>query len=206
MTRLSRALPNFALAAHRHSGRLLLLLSLFRPSLPRLAAALTAGALGALLLTGTAHAQVLVNSTVTTNGSLYNYSYSVTNLTGFDVLVVNLNGLPQVEGAITNLTAPTGFKFQTPYDYNVGITSFLADSADFTPGDTIGGFSFTSAFAPSTVTFDTVGFGDPTTGTTLAPTAAPVPEASTLVSLGAGLLLLTAFTAVRRRRISLARS
>lgn len=166
-----------------------------------------AGALGALLLAGTARAQVLVTPTVTTNGSLFNYSYSVTNLTTDDLLVVNLNGLPQVAGAITNLTAPTGFIF-APYDPGVGIASFLADTNDFTPGSVIGGFSFTSTYAPSTVTFDTVGFGDPQTGTTLGPVAAaaPVPEASTLVSLGAGLLLLTAFTAVRRRRTSLARS
>jgi len=182
-----------------------------RLRLPRLAAPLTAAAaLGALLLTGTAHAQVLVNSTVTNTGSLFNYSYSVTNLTPFEISVINLNGLPQVDGAITNLTAPTGFQFQ-PYDFNLGIATFLSDSAAFTPSSTVGGFSFSSAFAPSTVTFDTLAL-DPTTGnaitttgTTLAPVA-PVPEASTLVSLGAGLLLLTAFTAVRRRRVALARS
>ena len=166
------------------------------------------GTLGALLLAGTARAQVLVTSTVTSTGSLFNYSYSVTNLTDTDLLVVNMNGLPQVSGAITNLTAPTGFQF-APYDPGVGIASFLADSADFTPGSPIGGFSFSSTFAPSLVTFDTLDLnGNATTGTTLGPvaSAAPVPEASTLISLGAGLLLLTAFTAVRRRRTSLARS
>ncbi len=176
--------------------------------LPRLAAALTAGALGTLLLTGTAHAQVLVNSTVITTGPLFNYSYSVTNLTATDLLVVNLNGLPQVSGAITNLTAPTGFIF-APYDPGVGIASFLADSATFTPGTTFSGFTFSSSFAPSLITFDTLDLdGAATTGTTLGPaaSAAPVPEASTLVSLGSGLLLLTAFTAVRRRRTALARS
>ncbi len=176
-----------------------------RLRLPRIAAPLAAaGALSALLLTGTAHAQVLVTPTVTTAGSLFNYSYSITNLTMADVFVINLNGLPQVDGAITNLTAPTGFQF-APYDPGAGIASFLADTASFTPGSTIDGFSFSSMFAPSTVTFDTVGADGPTTGTTLAPTA-PVPEASTLVSLGAGLLLLTAFTAVRRRRTVLVRS
>ncbi len=175
----------------------------------RIAAPLAAaGALGALLLAGTARAQVLVTPTITSTGSLFNYSYSVTNLTATDLVVVNLNGLPQVSGAITNLTAPTGFQFQ-PYDSGVGIASFLADSATFAPGSVIGGFSFTSAFAPSTVTFDTLDLdGNATTGTTLAPvaSAAPVPEAGTLVSLGAGLLLLTAFTAVRRRRMVPARS
>lgn len=176
----------------------------------RIAAPLAAAAaLGALLLTGPAHAQVLVTPTVTNTGSLFNYSYSVTNLTAFDVFAINLNGLPLMDGAITNLTAPTGFKF-SPYDPRAGIATFLADSANFTPGSTIGGFSFSSAFAPSTVMFDTVGAEDPitgipATGTTLGPVA-PVPEASTLVSLGAGLLLLTAFTAVRRRRTVLARS
>lgn len=179
---------------------------LLRSRARRISAPLVMGALGALLLAGTARAQVLVTPTVTSTGSLFNYSYSVTNLTATDLLVVNLNGLPMVDGAITNLTAPTGFIF-APYDPGVGIASFLADSATFGPGSTVGGFSFTSAFAPSTITFDTLDLnGEMTTGTTLAPTAAPVPEASTLVSLGAGLLLLTAFTAVRRRRMAAARS
>lgn len=173
----------------------------------RIAAPLTAaGALGALLLTGPAHAQVLVTPTVTTAGSLFNYSYSITNLLPADVSIINLNGLPQIDGAITNQVAPNGYQFT--YDSGVGIASFLPDNA-FTSGSTVGGFSFSSAFAPSTVTFDALDIqGNSFTGTTLGPVAssAPVPEASTLVSLGAGLLLLTAFTAVRRRRTVLARS
>ena len=176
-----------------------------RLRLPRLAASLTAAsALGALLLTGTAHAQVLVNSTVTNTGSLFNSSYSITNLLPADVSIINLNGLPQMDGAIFNQVAPDGFLFT--FDPGVGIASFVPDSAAFTSGSTVGGFSFSSAFAPSTINFDALDSqGNAFNGTTQGPVA-PVPEASTLVSLGAGLLLLTAFTAVRRRRMALARS
>ena len=158
-----------------------------------------AGALGALFSAGAARAQVTLMSTVTNTGGLFNYSYSITNLTANDLLVINLNNLPRTTGALTNLKAPTGFQI-TPYDPGVGIESFVADSQSFTPGVTFTGFSFSSLFGPGTVQFDTEDItGSTTSGTTRGPAVAPVPEASTVVSLGAGVLLLT-FCAVRRRR------
>ncbi len=163
-----------------------------------------AGALGALFSAGAARAQVTIVPTVTPNGALFNYSYSVTNSTANDVLIVNLNNLPMVSGALTDLAAPMGF--QTTFDpgnsnSSFGIASFLGD---FTPGSTTTGFSFSSAFGPGTVGFDTLdNNGTPLSGTTqgpsLGPGVAPVPEPSTLISLGAGVLLLT-FCAARRRR------
>lgn len=158
-----------------------------------------AGALGALFSATAAHAQVTVESTVTPVGSLFNYSYSVTNFSATDLFIVNLNNLPRVAGALTNFTAPAGFQIST-YDPGVGIESFLADSQSFTPGVVISGFSFTSAYGPGTVQFDASNFGgDTLTGTTRGPIVPPVPEASTLISVGAGVLLLT-FSVVRRRR------
>ena len=105
--------------------------------------------------------------------------------------------------ALSNFTAPAGFQIgAVPYDSTVGIESFLADSSDFTPGVPISGFSFSSPFAPAMTSFDTIDINfNTTTGTAIGPEIAPaaVPEASTLVSAGAGLLALT-FLAVRRRR------
>ena len=150
-----------------------------------------AGALGALFSAGAARAQVTVVPVVTPNGALFNYSYSVTDFNTTDLAIVNINGLPQVPSAATNLMAPAGF--QISFDPGVGIVSFLGD---FMPGTSVSGFSFDSTFAPGTAAFDAEdNSGLMSNGTTLA----PVPEASTLVSLGAGVLLLT-FCAVRRRR------
>ncbi len=162
-----------------------------------------AGALGALFSAGAARAQVTVVPVVTSAGGVFNYSYTVTNFTADDLFVLNINGLPQVAGAATNLTAPAGFQITfDPGNANSpsGIVSFLGD---FAPGSVNSGFSFSSAFGPGAVAFDTEGSNlnstaggtDTFNGTTLA----PVPEASTTVSLGAGVLLLT-FCAVRRRR------
>ena len=172
----------------------------------RLAAPLAAaGALGILLAAGSARAQVFVTSTATFTGSAFHYAYTVTNVSPDDLFVVNLNGLPAVQGALFNFSAPDGFTMTSPYDYNVGIESFEANSS-FTSGSTTSGFSFDSTFAPSTVAFDTVsGAATPYTGTTLGPAGAPVPEASTLVSLGMGLSVL-AFAIVRRRRAAAAHS
>ncbi len=158
-----------------------------------------AGALGILLSAGAARAQVFVSSAATFTGSAYHYSYTVTNTSADDLFVINLNGLPLVPGALSNFSAPAGYEIQSPYDSSVGIESFLADDS-FAPGSVISGFSFDSTYAPSAVVFDTVGSGTTIyTGTTLGPAGAPVPEASTLISLGIGLSVL-AVVAVRRRR------
>ena len=164
-----------------------------------------AGTFGLLFSAGAAHAQsqVSVVPTVTITGGLYNYSYTVTNFTGTSLGFVNLDTLPAVDGAITNLSAPTGFQI-SPFDSANGIVTFLpgfgTDAQEFTSGSTISGFSFSSVFGPGAIAFDTQDTSgmNPVVGTTFGPNAA-VPEASTLVSLGAGLALLT-FVAVRRRR------
>lgn len=164
-----------------------------------------AGTVGILFSAGAAHAQlqVTVVPTVTVTGGLYNYSYTVTNFTANSLGFVNLDNLPTVDGAITNLSAPTGFEI-SPFDSADGIVTFLpgfgTDAQEFASGSAVSGFSFSSAFGPGTISFDTQDTNgmNPVSGAAIGPNAA-VPEASTLVSLGAGLALLT-FVAVRRRR------
>ena len=157
-----------------------------------------AGALGALFSAGAARAQVLVTAApVTTTGALFNYSYSVTNLNSADLAIVNLNNIPMVSSAVTDLMAPAGF--QISFDPGVGILSFLPDLSGtqaFSAGSVVSGFSFSSTFGPGTVAFDAE---DANGGTSTGTTLAPVPEASSVISLGAGVLLL-AFCAARRRR------
>ncbi len=175
------------------------------PRLRRFAAPLAlAGAFGAFFSAGSARAQMLqvsVLPTITQAGSLFTYNYSITNFTPADLTIVNISGLPLEADTATNLMAPAGF--QTTFDPGVGIMSFsptLNSTQAFSAGSTISGFSFSSIFSPSTVSFDTLDVdGNTSTGTTLGPAGAPVPEASTFVSLGIGLSALT-FIAVRRRR------
>ena len=168
----------------------------------RLAGSLAlAGALGVLFSAGAARAQVGIASGVqTTNGTLFNYSYSVTNLStsGQDFPVITF-AAPSTPGGLTNLMAPTGF--QISFDPGVpggGLVSFLEDSKSFSSTPAV--FSFTSTFAPTLSPFQAIGFDAVGNSITSSGTVfAPVPEASTMVSLGAGVLLLT-FCAVRRRR------
>lgn len=161
-----------------------------------------AGALGALLLSGSAQAQVTVAPTVTSVGSVFNYSYSVTNLSANELFFIDFVS-PTQPDALTNLMAPDGF--QIAFTPDQGLFTFLpSDPAtttpgSFSPGSVVSGFSFDSTFAPTSTTFSGIdSSGGTFTGTTLTPNAAPVPEAGTLVSLGIGLLFLGG--AVLRRR------
>ena len=160
-----------------------------------------AGALGVLFSAGAARAQLGIASNVQTkNGTLFNYSYSVTNssTSGQDFPVISF-AAPSQAGGLTNLTAPMGF--QIAFDPGVpggGLVSFLEDSQTFSSTPAV--FSFDSTYGPTLAQFqavglDSVGNSITSSGTVLA----PVPEAGTMVSLGAGLLLLC-FCAVRRRR------
>ena len=161
-----------------------------------------AGVIAALLSASTAQADVIVTPSLTSSGTLFNYSYSVSNHTDTELAVINL-AIPTQPDALTNLVAPDGF--QIAYTPNEGFVSFLEGSdpatlKTFAPGSTISGFSFSSLFGPGPVAFDTLDIaGNATNGTTTGP-AAPgaVPEPGTLASFGIGGLLLAA--AVLRRR------
>ena len=157
-------------------------------------------ALAALLSASVAQADVIITPTITSSGTLFNYSYSVNNQTESDLALVNL-AIPTTPGGLTNLMAPDGF--QIAYTPNEGLVSFLegsdpATQKTFAAGHTVSGFSFSSLFAPGPAAFDTLDIvGNTTNGTTRGPVAA-VPEPGTLVSFGIGGALLAA--AVLRRR------
>jgi len=162
-----------------------------------------AGALAALLCASAAQAEVIITPTVTSSGTLFNYSYSVTNNTDIELAVINL-AVPTQPDGLTNLIAPEGF--QIAYTPNEGFVSFLEgnDSATLKPfasGSTISGFSFSSLFAPGSTAFDTLDIaGNTTSGTTRGPVGAgAVPEPGTLASFGVGGALLAA-AVLRRRR------
>lgn len=162
-----------------------------------------AGALAALLSVSAAQADVIITPTITSSGTLYNYSYSVTNQTDFELAVINL-AVPTQPDGLTNLAAPDGF--QIAYTPNEGFVSFLEGSDPatlklFAPGSTISGFSFSSLFAPGPAAFDTLDVaGNVTSGTTRGPVApGAVPEPGTLASFGVGGALLAA-AVLRRRR------
>ncbi len=160
-----------------------------------------AGALGALFSAGAAHAQVSILSNVqSTNGTLFSYSYSVTNpsTSGTDFPIITL-AAPPFAGGVTNLVAPTGFQISfDPGTSAGGLVSFLEDTQTFSSTPAV--FSFDSAFAPTVSQYQAVGFDSSGNGIMSGGSVlTPVPEASTLVSLGAGLVMLT-FVAARRRR------
>ena len=157
------------------------------------------GALCVFFSAGAARAQLTVDPTVTQVGALFNYSYTVTNLTAQDFPVITLN-VPGQPGAVADLTAPTGFQitFDPGLGTGPGLVSFLEDTQVFTATPTLP-FSFSSAFGPATSQFEAVdgNTGISTFGPTMTPSA-PVPEASTLVPFAAGVLLLTIYGARRR--------
>jgi len=79
---------------------------------------------------------------------------------------------------------------------------------DIAPGTSLSGFSFStsaSGSAQSTISINSIdhsvdNLGPSYLGNVLAPAAAPVPESSTFVSLGVGLLVLGGVVLIARRR------
>jgi hypothetical protein len=141
--------------------------------------------------------EIMVSATVTPNGASFNYDYTVTNLTGFDLPVLDIN--VGTGATISGLSAPDGF--MSAYDSGLGLVSFLEDSNVF--GSTpLSGFMFDSLVAPGPTTFtatlldanaNLITSSGPTTG----PAAVPEPGFAPLLAIGAGLLLL-----VHRKRAS----
>jgi hypothetical protein len=98
--------------------------------LPQSRLFLVAVVLSVVLLPGIARAQVTVTPTVLFDGTLYHYDYTVTNLTSFDLAIVDVHVAAQAD-AVQNPTAPPGFI--TVFDPGVGIVSFLEDFDPATP-------------------------------------------------------------------------
>lgn len=153
------------------------------------------------LLAGSVHAQqVTVTPTVTSNGALFDYSYSVFNGAPSEIGVISFQTLDNVQ-AVTSPAAPPGFL--TSFDDGNGFISFGQDtdpdtSQSFAPDSTVAPFTFTSRFAPGQVAFEAFDVdGNRYVGTTLAPAAAPEPNA--LLVFGTGVLGLSLIAARRRR-------
>lgn len=146
---------------------------------------LAAALLCALVLPGIAQAEpVMVNATVTMNGSLFRYNYSITNNTPLDISAITISVLSG-SNAVQNLLAPSGFNIF--FDSGLGLVDFVENTQTFTAGTTVSGFRFDSLFASNLTSFTALALdanGNPVIfgGTTLAPAAAaPIPEPSTLL-------------------------
>jgi hypothetical protein len=140
---------------------------------------------------------VTVSATVTPNGASFDYDYTVTNLTGFDLPVLDI--VVRAGTTISSLSAPAGFL--SAYDSGLGLVSFLEDSNVF-GSIPLSGFMFDSPVPPGPTTFtanlldanaNLITSSGPTTG----PAVVPEPGFAPLLAIGTGLLLL-----VHRKRAS----
>jgi hypothetical protein len=133
-------------------------------------------------------ALITVTPTVTPDGLLYEYDYSVINNSGDDLEVLDIAVTPG--SAILNLKAAPGF--DDAYDSILGLVSFLENTSVFGP-TAISGFTFDSSLAPSATTFNgtlldanfnVLTIGGPTTGP-----VAPEPGYLPLLVFGVPLFL-----------------
>lgn len=155
--------------------------------LTRMGPCAKAMALSILVASLSQAAPVTVSPVVTLSGSLFHYNYTITNGTGLDVPVIDIN-VARGTGIISNLTAPVGFL--TAYDSNLGLVSFLENTALFGAAP-LSGFAFDSPLPARASSFTaTFADGSVMSGATLA----PVPEPTAISLFGAGGILL----AVRR--------
>jgi hypothetical protein len=157
-----------------------------------------AGTLALLCLTATAHTQVTITPSVSFSNGLYTYSYDVVNNTA-ETLAITSFEVPALPGAISSLTAPTGFDIS--FDSGLGLVSFFEDTDpstldSFAPGSTVSGFMFSSFYAPGVSDFEALDVnGVSYLGTTRAPV---VPEPGTIALLGG--MMGGGLLALRRRR------
>jgi hypothetical protein len=131
---------------------------------------------------------VTVNTTVTPTGGLFHYDYAIANGTIDDAFLVDIH-VAHNPSYIQNLMAPSGF--QTAFDPNLGLVSFLEDTAMFT-STPLGGFSFDSPLAPMSSTF-TASLVDSSSNiyTVSGSALAPVPEPGYFAVLaGLGILAI----------------
>jgi hypothetical protein len=133
---------------------------------------------------------ITVTPVVTPIGPAFQYDYTVTNMTGLDLPVLDIavgTGAP-----ISGLTAPAGF--DSAYDPVLGLVSFLEDFNVF--GTTaVSGFIFDSPLGPSPTTFTATlldaNFNVSTmSGPTTGPVAATVPEPASMYLLAGAACLL----------------
>ena len=142
-------------------------------------------------------AAITVTPSVTPDGALFHYNYTVVNATGDDLPVLDIVVQPGIAG-ITKLAAPSGFT--SAYDSNLGLVSFLEDTALFGAAP-IAGFSFDSPLAPRVSSFNaTLLDANFNVITVSGPTTGPVvPEPGSLPLLS--LIACTALIFRRRLRV-----
>ena len=133
-----------------------------------------------------AGATITVSPTVTGSAGSFLYAYTITNNTPDDPFVIDIPVLKSVN-AVTNLTAPAGFK--ATFDSGLGLVAFLEDTAFFT-STPVSGFSFRSPFGPSAVLFQatTLSSSNGNVFNISGPTQSPIPEPGYL-----GLVALSLF-------------
>jgi len=156
------------------------------------ALAVLSGALSVLALPAPADAQVKVTPTVTYDGLLYHYDYSVANST-LDPLAIVTVRVPALAEAVLGLTAPGGFL--AVYDPGLALVSFLEDADEdtagsFAPGSAVSGFAFKSALGPGATDFEAI---DARGRVFRGGTVGPVPEPGSVtmaLALGAGVVIL----------------
>ncbi len=141
-----------------------------------------------------AAAEVVVAPTVTPISGGFEYAYTITNNTPDDSFLVDIP-VPADPLAITNLTAPSGFK--AAFDSGLGLVSFLEDTSFFTSTPQ-SGFFFDRPEGPGQVTFQAtvVNLDSGDLYTVSGATTAPVPEPA---YLALSFLPVFAWMMIRRR-------
>lgn len=158
-----------------------------------------------LSLSGIAHAQVSMPAVTFANG-LYHYDYSISNPSTDELLTVRIQVLPfddpntppnpnNPNNPVINVSAPAGFT--SSYDPFNGFVGYTEDSSFFTAAP-LSGFTYDSALAPMSSTFEAAFAGGSGITTTNGTTLAAVPEPGSVALLGA--MGAAACFAMRRRR------
>lgn len=128
----------------------------------RILSAVLLGLAGLSLTAGPACASTILSGTVAQNGSLYTYSYGLDNSSGpgpinevsilIDSAAINLTLNP------LSSTSPLGWSFHVAFSggianppYNEFGTFWQWGGTDLSVGQTLGGFSFTTTVAPTTL-------------------------------------------------------
>ncbi len=111
-------------------------------------------ALLAMILPGLLSATpVTVTSSVSANGPLYVFDFTVTDNSLPNLLSITLT-VPSQASAVQNLVAPAGFF--ADFDPGVGLVDFVSDTSSFSIGTPVTGWILQSPFQLGSVSFSTL--------------------------------------------------